>query len=57
MISINGSVRNNWFTDSSASGHGVTQFGGVTQSDEGSGVVAASFVGNTQLLVDELREK
>jgi Concanavalin A-like lectin/glucanases superfamily len=51
MLSINASARNNWFADSSASGHGVTQFGGVTQSNEGAGVVAASFIGNTQLLV------
>jgi len=51
MISINGSVRNNWFADSSASGHGVTQFGGVTQSNEGSGVVAASFIGNGKRLI------
>lgn len=41
-----------WYGDESSSAHAVTKNGNVTQSDEGNGVIAASFDGNSSLTVE-----
>jgi hypothetical protein len=41
-----------WYSDSSSAAHTVTLNGSVTQSDEGNGVVAAQFDGNSSLTID-----
>jgi hypothetical protein len=51
MLSINGAIRNNWFSDSSNSAHPISNIGLVTQSFEGGGVVAARFTTAGQRLL------